>query len=165
MTFLEKYRVNISEWSLNQFKSALNFYLNVRFDINNVLIFTKYYTYYHQCKFRKEVVEKLESDKTVESLSESEKYEYNSRVFGATESLVDMRALFTYLVDFLGTKQAIDPVTKQDALWHIIDFFTKPGISNLLAYSASPAQSLSDQAIAKYLRNRLGDSKSFERTT
>jgi hypothetical protein len=39
-----------------------------------------------------------------------------------------MRALFGHLVDKLGTKQAIDPVTKEDALWRLVEFFNSKGI-------------------------------------
>jgi len=36
-----------------------------------------------------------------------------------------MRALVGFLVKKLGKTQVIDPVTKQDAVWELIDFFTQ----------------------------------------
>ena len=36
-----------------------------------------------------------------------------------------MRALTKYLVSRVGDQQVIDPITKEDAIWNLIDFFTK----------------------------------------
>jgi hypothetical protein len=33
--------------------------------------------------------------------------------------------MFSFLVEKLGDKQAPDPVTKEDVMWQMIDFFTK----------------------------------------
>jgi hypothetical protein len=43
-----------------------------------------------------------------------------------------MRALFGNLVESLGSKQAIDPVTKDDALWRIVEFFNSKGIRDIV---------------------------------
>ena len=67
-------------------------------------------------------------NKPISELSEGEKFALNSKIFNAP-SLVDMRTLFGYLVQNLGTKQIIDPVSKEDALWRIVDFFSQRGIS------------------------------------
>jgi len=69
-------------------------------------------------------------DTNISKLSEAEKFTMNSRVFNNT-NLADMRSIFGYLVQNLGTKQAIDPVSKEDALWRVIDFFTKSGIKDI----------------------------------
>lgn len=54
LTYIEKFGVDISQWSLGKFKSALEFYLNHKFNLTNILIFTKYYTHINQLRFRKE---------------------------------------------------------------------------------------------------------------
>ena len=46
-------------------------------------------------------------------------------IFGRHDSLVDMRSLFNYLVDFTGKEKMVDPLTKKDALWSIVDAFTR----------------------------------------
>lgn len=120
MTYLEKYGIDISGWNINSFKGPLEFNLNQQFNLGNVLVFTKYYTHYHTCRLGKEL--KL-LDKPISELSDAEKFALNNKVFNAP-SLVDMRTLFGYLVQNLGTKQVVDPVSKEDALWRIVDFFT-----------------------------------------
>jgi hypothetical protein len=60
--------VSIGEWNLGAFKQALDFHLNQRPNINNVLIFTKYYTYYHQNRLDSET---RSLEKPVSELTES----------------------------------------------------------------------------------------------
>jgi hypothetical protein len=47
LTYVEQYGLDICDWNLAKFKTPLDFNLNVKPNLNNVLIFTKYYTYYH----------------------------------------------------------------------------------------------------------------------
>jgi len=91
MTYLEQYRLDISEWNMGKFKTPLDFNLNVKPNMSNVLIFTKYYTYYHQCRMNKQskIMPKFEN--------EADKFIANANVFNYP-SLVDMRALFGHLV-------------------------------------------------------------------
>ena len=132
MSYLEKYGVDISEWSMGSFKGPLEYSLNTRFNLSSVLVFTKYYTYFHDCRLRKEI-NKLDTT-PLSQLTENEKYALNARVFN-TPALVDMRALFGFLVQNLGTKSAIDPVSKEDALWRIVDFFSQRAITELTPFS------------------------------
>jgi len=44
---MEKNSIDISNWDLNRFRPALDFYLNSSFNIDNVLTFSKFYTYFH----------------------------------------------------------------------------------------------------------------------
>lgn len=46
-------------------------------------------------------------------------------IFSRHDNLVDMKSLFNYLVDYIGEEQMIDPLTKKDAMWQIVDTFTK----------------------------------------
>jgi hypothetical protein len=50
------------------------------------------------------------------------------RVFGSLESLVDMNALFGHLVEKVGSKTFIDPITKQDPLVKLIEFFSRKDV-------------------------------------
>jgi len=163
MTYLETYAVDISDWSLASFKGPLEFNLNERFNLSNVLVFTKYYTYYHDCRLRREI-NKLDSATPLSQMSENEKFAINARVFNAT-GLVDMRSLFGYLVSNLGTKAAIDPVSKEDALWRVVEFFTQRAISEISSFGSTNLNTLSDSDLSGYLGNRLGDTKCFEKLT
>ena len=155
MAYLEKYGVDIGEWNLKSFKTPLDFHLNQRFSLKNVLIFSKYYTYFHQCRLRTDL---SSLNKPFTKVSEAEKYRINARVFN-NSNLVDMRSTFGFLVQNLGTKQAIDPTTKDDALWRIIDFFTKAGISDISSFGSTNFNTINDKDIAQYFQNRLADSK------
>jgi hypothetical protein len=59
-----------------------------------------------------------------------------------------MRALFGHLVEKLGTKQAIDPVTKEDALWRIVEFFNSKGIREISQYGETAYNTISDDDVA-----------------
>ena len=64
---------------------------------------------------------------SIDALTDSERYQLHQKVFD-NEHLVDMRAMFAVLLDKVGRKQVIDPVTKEDGLWRIVEFFTRPGV-------------------------------------
>lgn len=76
-----------------------------------------------------------------------------------------MRTLFGYLVQNLGTKQVIDPVTKEDALWRIVDFFTQTGIKEIASFGETSFNSLSDNDVSQYLANRIKDTKALDKLT
>ena len=126
-----------------------------------MLIFTKYYTHYHTCRLDKEL---RQLSKPISKLSEAEKFALNSKVFNS-QSLVDMRTLFGYLVQNLGTKQVIDPVTKEDALWRIVDFFTQKGIKSIASFGETSFNTLSDDDLSQYLANRINDTKALDKLT
>lgn len=44
MAYIDKYNIDISSWSIAKFRYALDFNLNKKYNLNNVLIFTKFYT-------------------------------------------------------------------------------------------------------------------------
>ena len=44
----------------------------------------------------------------------------------------DIKELFSSLVHKLGNKTVINPLTKEDAVWRTIDYFTKMGNLNSL---------------------------------
>ena len=63
-----------------------------------------------------------------------------------------MKSLFSYLVDHIGLEQIIDPLTKEDALWSIIDMYTKDS-HFFIASQYSPSNSIDSADIARYLSN------------
>ena len=102
--YLESNNVNIEDWNMQRFRSALSFYLNHQFNLNKILTFLRFYT--HQAK---SVIEGLNVDA---AQSEQEALQAFEKVFGNLDSLVDMNALFSHLVEVVGQKTFIDPVTK-----------------------------------------------------
>jgi hypothetical protein len=65
-------------------------------------------------------------------MTSEEKFGLNRYIYGEPrEACVDMRSLFEHLVQVLGSKQAIDPIKKEDALWNVIDLFTKVSAGDL----------------------------------
>lgn len=69
------------------------------------------------------------------------------------------------MVDKVGEKDAVDPYTKQDVLWSMIDFFTKRGMADLMSKGTTNYSSLNEKDIAKYFKNHINGTKTFERAT
>ena len=46
VTFLERKGVDISEWNMIIFRSAVDFYLNHTFNINHIFTFTRFYVHH-----------------------------------------------------------------------------------------------------------------------
>ena len=94
--------------------------------------------------------------------SDADKFVANANVFN-NPSLVDMRSLFGHLVASLGTKQAIDPVSKEDALWRIVEFFNQKGIREISNFGETAFNTISDDDVSAYLNNRINDSRGFDK--
>lgn len=60
-----------------------------------------------------------------EDLDEKQLFAVNREIFGQHEELVDMRALSSFLVEKLGSQHLMDPINKEDAVWGLIDSFTR----------------------------------------
>ena len=123
--------------------------------MDNVLIFTKYYTYFHQCRLRSAA---KDLNNPISELSDKEKYKLYHEIF-AYPDLVDMNTLFGYLINKLGSGTVIDPTTKEDALWRVIDFFTKNNICELSSYAENNFNTLNEADVAQYFKNHFEDSK------
>jgi len=41
--YLENYGIDINDWDMNKFRSALDFYLNHSFDLSKLLTFVRFY--------------------------------------------------------------------------------------------------------------------------
>ena len=87
--------------------------------MNKILTFVKFYQRHYSDRLDKQAELKDDKELTGKQLEELSK-----RVFGQGEDLVDMAALAEYLVSSLGARQVVDPLTKDDSIWSLIDFFT-----------------------------------------
>ena len=69
----------------------------------------------------------------------------HEKIFSDNEH--NVRELFSSLIHKLESKTVINPTTKEDALWRVIDYFTKMGHVNSLF------NPLSEEDIALYFKN------------
>ena len=76
-----------------------------------------------------------------------------------------MRALFGHLVQKVGNKDALDPISKEDSLWKLVDFLTNPINLDTQKYAENNFSSLNPRDVALYFKNHLDGSKTFERVT
>ena len=143
-SYIERYQVDISKWEVSRFRSAIDFYLNHSFDINKILTFSRYYMMFAKSK--------LQSSGEFQD------------VFGDLEALVDMNALFGYLVEKVGTKTFIDPQTKEDPIQNLMEFFAQKEIQDISKMSQEGTTFISSGDIAKYLSNHLDSAGSFKKT-
>jgi len=151
--------VDVSSFPIDKFRSGLDYYLNKKFNLSKVMTFTKFYQkYYADLSARELDAFEREGD----DLTEAEAYTVSKKVFGKAENLVDMKALSEYLVKSLGERQIVDPLTKEDSIWSLIDFFT--GDKEFVRISAmSETNHVPGRVIAEYLGNQLDNPRAFER--
>ena len=72
-----------------------------------------------------------------------------------------MRAVLDYTVQQLGAQSLIDPLTKEDAIWNIIDFYTRPEVIG--ASQKSINDKVSPLTVANFLGNNLKKTNTLER--
>jgi len=46
--YCEKHEVNTGSWDIGSFRPALNYYLNVNYNVGKVMVFTKFYTNFYK---------------------------------------------------------------------------------------------------------------------
>ena len=63
MNYSDRYDVNLGDYPLNKFRSALDYYLNKNFDLNKVMTFLKFYQRHMQDRARNEFEKLGSSDK------------------------------------------------------------------------------------------------------
>ena len=86
----------------------------------------------------------------------------HKRVFAKHDSLVDMRALSKFLIRKTGSKQIIDPLTREDSLFGLINLF----IQNPDVYQASALSKnnhIEPETVAEYFNQRLNYPDSLEK--
>ena len=101
---------------MSKFRSALDFYLNESFDLNKVLTFIRY-----DVHFAKSSLVHATEDKE----------ETFQKTFGQLEDLVDITALFSFITERLGTRTMIDPVSRQDPILNLIEFFCDKNVNEI----------------------------------
>ena len=125
------------------------------------MIFVKFYEKFYTDRANHELQASLRYAEDRE-LNESEAFKLSKRVFGEGEHLVDMNSLVEYLVQSIGTGKIIDPLTKEDSIWSLIDFFTSDKDFVQIS-SMSENNHISGRVIAEYLGNQLENTSAFER--
>lgn len=134
INYVEQNNISIHEWDITRFRSAVNFYLNHSFDISKLLTFVRYYVAFGDSCLR-----------NGSGVTDKDRFD---EVFGELEQLVDINALFTYLVDRVGSKSFIDPLTKEDPMMNLIAFFSKPEIKSIQKLSEVGSTFLNDHDVS-----------------
>lgn len=73
-----------------------------------------------------------------------------------------MNALFQHLVEKIGLKTFIDPITKKDPLQELISFFTRKSVTRLNMSSSEGTTYLNSSDIVKYTMNHIEGVNSFQ---
>lgn len=152
-SYVETHDVDISKWKMNKFRSALNFYLNHAFNLNKLMTFSRFYLHKARKAIEKETIWPDQEDQT--------SFEQYDRVFGDLEALVDMSALFEHLVQKVGSRTFVDPVTNEDPMLNIINFFTRPDVQDICRQSIEGTTNIRSKDISTYLLNHSTDPKLF----
>ena len=95
VNYSDRYGVNLGDYPIGNFRSALNYYLNKNFDLNKVMTFLKFYQKYTSDRAASEF-EKLGNNSA--DLSESEILQVSKGIFETSDGLVDLPAVFDFLV-------------------------------------------------------------------
>jgi hypothetical protein len=118
VNYSERYGTDMSNYPINNFRSALDYYLNKKFDLSKVMIFLNFYQKHFSDRARNafgkiEATEQVLSNETIHAVSK--------QIFGKSDGLVDLSTLFDYFVQSTGKRQVIDPFTNEDSLWKLIE--------------------------------------------
>lgn len=160
INYVEQSGVDISEWDMLRFRSGLDFYLNHTFNISKVLTFTRFYAHHVRCALQSEsMVANLQN---LETLSEPNLALLHREVFGQVEDLVDMQSLFGHLVDRIGRKALIDPLSQVDPIVNLIDLFARHDVKKISRHSEQGTTFLSDDDIVAYIVNHLDEPGAFK---
>lgn len=74
---------------------------------------------------------------------------------------MDMNLLFQLLVNKIGSKTLLDPISKVDPMQNIIDFFSIKEIQAVQKYSELSSTFINDDDISQYYANSLSNPESF----
>lgn len=84
--------VDVSGWDINRFRSALNHYMNVDYNLSKLLTFTKFHNLYYSSRAHK-VLGSLSEDQVDQATLEKA----SSAIFSNSDHLVDLTQLFNFL--------------------------------------------------------------------
>lgn len=127
----------------------LDSHINGHFDLSKVMVFAKFYLYFNQCRLA--AVERACLQEEVDCGSKAERKKIIAKVFAQNKSLVDTSALIDFLVDHLGSQTLIDPLTQEDPLAKLIDFYTKAEV--LPGSQLTEFDKVSPNTVAKFVGN------------
>ena len=157
INYLETNSVDISQWDMTRFRSALDFYLNHSFNLNNVLTFSRYYVQHARSGLAQAHGRGVNfQDADAASLSTIQQ-----EVFGQLEGVVDIGALFNELVVRTGSQTFLDPISKKDPLADLVEFFSRDDVAALSMLSEHGSTFLADDDVCKYFANRFEQANSF----
>jgi hypothetical protein len=118
--YCRRNEVDITNWDLSAFRASLNHYMNVDFDLSKLLTFTKFHTQFYAQRAQR-VFGSLPNDQVDDaSISAA-----SQSIFSEHDALVDLSHLFTFLSEQIGNERVIDPITKEDCMWQLVDMYTR----------------------------------------
>ena len=82
-------------------------------------------------------------------------------IFETSDGLVDLPALFEHLVSQVGSRQVLDPHSRVDGLWSLIEAKTMDK-DYVRAASMTQHNKLEGRSVAKYLGYHFGQANSFD---
>lgn len=140
---------------MNLFKDSLEYYMNNKFNLSNVIVFMKYYTYYQECLFREFNL----TPQCIRDLSPSELVEYSHFLF-PNNSLVDTRDLFSNLVKRIGSNRIVDNTTKQNMMDRFMNYFVNFTVP-FMDTTHFVNNFVLENDVAAYCANRFDEPNSF----
>ena len=156
INYAEQRKVKISSFDLNLFKDSLQYYMNDKFNLSNIIIFMKYYAYYQECLFKEFNL----TPQSIRALSPSELVEYSHFLF-PNNSLVDTRDIFSFLVKKIGSNRIIDNTTKQNMMDRFVNYFINYTIPFMNTTNFSNNFILEND-VATYWANKFEEPNSFK---
>lgn len=159
INYLEANAVDIAQWDMTRFRSALDFYLNHSFNLNNVLTFTRFYSHHVRSALSQPNLANV-NFKEVDAAALASAHQ---EVFGQVEGTVDIGALFSDLVARTGSQILLDPISKKEPLADLVELFARQDVAALSMMSEHGTTFLADEDVCKYYSNRFGQPNSFRR--
>lgn len=144
---------------MTRFRSALDFYLNHSFNMNNVLTFTRFYAHH----VRSALSQPNLSDVNFKEVDAAALASAHQEVFGQVEGIVDIGALFADLVARTGSQTLLDPISKKDPLADLVELFAREDVAALSMLSEHGSTFLADEDVCRYYANRFDQPNSFRR--
>ena len=99
VNYTNHHGVGIGSWNLSAFRKAMDYYINTNFNLNKVMIFMKFYTSFYNDRR----AQLLESNPILFT-EEADPKLASQAIFDSHDELIDMRSLFSYLVDKVGSE-------------------------------------------------------------
>ena len=109
----------MGDWDANNCRNLVNNCLNEKFDMSRVMVFNKFYIYRNKCRLA--TANMMYNNKTNDK-------KFGEHLFGQNKCLIDVDATTDFMVDTIGQQILLDPMTKEDAMWNFIEFYTRSDV-------------------------------------